>query len=79
LRFEALNTDAEWDQFIEQFWLRRGTEFKTEHYRSFAYARFAASSMVRRFEIQAYPSGMRIRFVDTHRDGVYRQTPERGR
>jgi GWxTD domain-containing protein len=43
--FVALSTDAERDQFIEQFWLRRdptpGTaenEFKEEHYRRIAYA-----------------------------------------
>jgi len=51
--FEALNTDEERNQFIEQFWLRRdptpGTirnEFREEHYRRIAYAnsRFASPS-----------------------------------
>jgi GWxTD domain-containing protein len=50
--FRQLNTDAEREQFIEQFWLRRdptpGTvenEFKEEHYRRITYTneRFAAS------------------------------------
>jgi GWxTD domain-containing protein len=43
--FQRLQTDAEREQFIEQFWLRRdptpGTvenEFKEEHYRRIAYA-----------------------------------------
>jgi GWxTD domain-containing protein len=43
--FERLPTDAEREQFIEQFWLRRDptpntveNEFKEEHYRRIAYA-----------------------------------------
>ena len=49
--FEALSTDAERDNFIEQFWFRRdpdprspSNEFKTEHYRriQFANERFHA-------------------------------------
>jgi GWxTD domain-containing protein len=43
--FEQLNTDAEREQFIEQFWLRRDptpdtveNEFKQEHYRRIAIA-----------------------------------------
>lgn len=42
--FLGLRTDEERDHFIEQFWQRRDTAFKTEHYRRIAYAnqRFAA-------------------------------------
>ena len=43
--FEALSTDAERDNFIEQFWFRRdpdprspSNEFKTEHYRRIRFA-----------------------------------------
>ena len=43
--FNQLSTDAEYEQFVQQFWLRRdptpGTienEFKEEHYRRIAYA-----------------------------------------
>ena len=33
-----LATDEEREKFIEQFWLRRGNEFKEEHYRRIAHA-----------------------------------------
>lgn len=55
LAFQALITNDERDQFIEQFWLRRdptpGTaenEFREEHYRRLAYAndRFSSQSAV---------------------------------
>ena len=51
--FRALQTDAEREQFIEQFWLRRdptpGTmenEFKEEHYRRIAYANDHFSTLI---------------------------------
>jgi GWxTD domain-containing protein len=36
--FEQLRDVAECSQFVEQFWLRRDTTFKEEHYRRIAYA-----------------------------------------
>ena len=36
--FQGLASDAEREQFIEQFWQRRGPEMKEEHYRRIAYA-----------------------------------------
>ncbi len=42
--FQSLTVDEERERFIEQFWGRRGSQFKEEHYRRMAYAnqRFAA-------------------------------------
>lgn len=36
--FKNLQNDEERDSFIEQFWARRGQEFKEEHYRRIVYA-----------------------------------------
>lgn len=36
--FRRLTTDEELEHFIEQFWARRGTDVKEEHYRRIAYA-----------------------------------------
>jgi len=51
--FNQLNTDAEREQFVEQFWLRRDptpdtieNEFREEHYRRIAYANEHFSSRI---------------------------------
>jgi GWxTD domain-containing protein len=43
--WKQLVTDTDRDQFIDQFWTRRGAGFKQEHYRRIAYAnqRFAST------------------------------------
>lgn len=82
--FMKLQTDADRDRFIEDFWKRRSPEYKTEHYRRIAYAndRFATPSALPgwktdrgRIYIQYGPPDE----IDSHPSGgVYTRPSEQG-
>src|SRR5579871_528202 len=87
--FHRLTNDAEREQFIEQFWLRRDpnpdteeNEFKEEHYRRLAYANEHFASGVPGWKTDR--GIIYIKFgppdeVDSHPSGgTYQQTPEEG-
>jgi GWxTD domain-containing protein len=87
--FERLRDAAECSQFVEQFWLRRDSAFKEEHYRRIAYANqhFASTNPGWKTdrgriyitygppdEIDSHPAGERTRSGETYPFDQWRYT-----